>query len=238
MHMHTYPNESTFSIKAWAEEDRPREKLLLKGRQNLTDAELLAIVLGSGSRNETVVALAQRILAAAGNNLNELGKHSISELKKFKGVGEAKAISVVAALELGRRRQVSEVAAKPQVTCSQNAYTAFYSVLSDLGHEEFWILLLNRSNRIIGKTQVSSGGISGTVVDAKILFRRAIEGNAVSIILGHNHPSGNLQPSEADLDLTKKLVRAGETLDIGVLDHLILGDKGYFSFADEGMIGQ
>jgi|APTNR8051073442_1049403.scaffolds.fasta_scaffold00323_17 DNA repair protein RadC len=235
--MHTYPGESALSIKAWAEGDRPREKLLLRGRQNLTDAELLAIVLGSGSRSETAVGLAQRILAETGNNLNELGKRSIGELKKFKGVGEAKAISVIAALELGRRHQVSEVVAKPQISCSQNAYTAFSSVLSDLQHEEFWILLLNRSNRIIGKMQVSSGGISGTVVDAKILFRRAIEGNAVSIILGHNHPSGNTQPSQADLDLTKKLVRAGETLDIGVLDHLILGDKGYFSFADEAMLG-
>lgn len=237
MHMHTYPNESALSIKAWAEEDRPREKLLLKGRQNLTDAELLAIVLGSGSRKETAVALARRILAETGNNLNELGKRSIGELKKFKGVGEAKAISIIAALELGRRRQVSEVGVKPQISCSQNAYTAFAPVLSDLAHEEFWILLLNRANRIIGKMQVSSGGISGTVVDAKILFRRAIEGNAVSIILGHNHPSGNTQPSQADLELTKKLVRAGETLDIGVLDHLILGDKGYFSFADESLLG-
>ncbi|NUO01576.1 MAG: DNA repair protein RadC [Saprospiraceae bacterium] len=235
--MHTYPEENVLSIKAWAEADRPREKLLLKGRQNLTDAELLAIVLGSGSRSETAVGLAQRILSETGNNLNELGKRSIGELKKFKGVGEAKAISVIAALELGRRRQVSEVGTKPQISCSQHAYTAFASVLSDLPHEEFWILLLNRANRIIGKIQVSSGGISGTVVDAKILFRRAIEGNAVSVILGHNHPSGNTQPSQADLELTKKLVRAGETLDIGVLDHLILGDKGYFSFADESLLG-
>ncbi len=235
--MHTYPTESAQTIKAWAEEDRPREKLLLKGRQNLTDAELLAIVLGSGSRNESAVALARRILSESDNNLNELGKRSISELQKFKGVGEAKAIAVVAALELGRRRQVADVSTKVQVTSSQQAYQAFASSLSDLPHEEFWILLLNRANRITGKVQISSGGISGTVVDAKILFRRAIEGNAVSVILGHNHPSGNTQPSQADIELTRKLVRAGQTLDIGVLDHLILGDRGYYSFADEGMLG-
>lgn len=235
--MQTYSNESVLTIKAWAEEDRPREKLLLKGRQHLSDAELLAIVLGSGSRNETAVALAQRMLNDVKNNLNELGKRSVNDLQKFKGVGEAKAISVVAALELGRRRQLSEVIEKPQVTNSHDAYIGLSAALSDLQHEVFYILLLNRANRITGTVQISSGGVSGTIVDAKVLFRKALEGNAVSIILGHNHPSGNLKPSQADIDLTKKLIRAGQTLDIGVLDHLIIGDKGYYSFADEGMMG-
>lgn len=229
--------QPSFPIKAWAEEDRPREKMLLRGKQNLSDAELLAILLGSGSRDETAVALAQRILHAAGNNLHELGKYSIAEMvARFKGVGEAKAISIVAAMELGRRRQLSDIRERPRVRSSRDAFDAIAPLISDLAHEEFWILLLNRANQIIGREQISSGGTAGTVVDAKMIFLRALEGRAASIILCHNHPSGALQPSQADLELTKRLRHAGSTLDTPVIDHLIISEKGYFSFADEGIL--
>ena len=229
---------SKLAITSWAEEDRPREKMLTKGKAHLSEAELLAILLGSGSREETAVGLAQRILNAADNNLHELGKRSIAELVAgFKGVGEAKAIAIVAALELGRRRQLSRIREKPQVTCSRDAFNAIAPLLMDLPHEEFWILVLNRANRILGREQISQGGTAGTVVDAKMVFRKALEAQASSIVLCHNHPSGNLQPSQADIDLTRKLKQAGETLDILVLDHLIVSESGYYSFADEGLLG-
>lgn len=228
--------EQTLSIKAWAEEDRPREKLARRGRQSLSDAELLAILLGSGSREETAVGLAKRILSSVEHNLHELGKCSLAELMRFKGVGEAKAIAIAAALELGRRRQLAPVRDRPLVRSSRDAFLAVAPLLVDLPHEEFWILLLNRANRIIGREQISLGGVTGTVVDAKMVFRRAIEGMACSIILCHNHPSGNLRPSQADIDLTGKLAQAGKSIDVVVLDHLIVAEKGYFSFADEGMM--
>jgi len=230
--MQTYQTPH-LGIKSWAEEDRPREKLLVKGKASLSDAELLAILLGSGSRHETAVGLAQRILKSVDNNLTELGKCSLAELKKFKGVGAAKAISIIAAMELGRRRQLSRIKERPQVTSSQDAYDAIAPMLADLPHEEFWVLILNRANRIMGREQVSSGGMTGTVVDAKIVFRKALEGQACSIILCHNHPSGSLYPSQADIKLTKKLVTAGASIDITVLDHLIIAGGGYYSFADE-----
>lgn len=228
---------NNLTIKAWAEEDRPREKLLNRGKQHLSDAELLAILLGSGSREETAVGLAQRILKGQDNNLNELGKCGLSELTKFKGVGEAKAISIIAAMELSRRRQLADIKERPQIRSSRDAYNLIAPILMDLQHEEFWILLLNRSNRVIGRECISTGGVSGTVVDAKIVFRKALEAVASSIILSHNHPSGNLKPSQADIDLTRKLRRAGEHLDISVLDHLIISERGFYSFADEGMMG-
>jgi len=229
---------TNLSIKAWAEEDRPREKFLLKGKQNLSDAELLAILLGSGSRNETAVSLAQRILQSVSNDLNELGKRAIPDLiKGFNGVGQAKAITIAAAMELGRRRQMTDIKEKPKVVSSQDAYHIIAPVLMDLPHEEFWILLLNRGNKVLAKEQISSGGTTGTVVDAKVLFRKVLGHPSItSIILSHNHPSGNLFPSEADKELTKKLRTAGKTLDIAVLDHLIIGEKGYYSFADEGIL--
>jgi DNA repair protein RadC len=233
--MQTYAGASA-TIKMWAEDDRPREKMLAKGRAALSDAELIAILIGSGSRNETAVALSQRILRSVDNNLNELGKLGINELLRFKGIGEAKAITIAAALELGRRRQLSDIKERPQVGCSRDAYNALAPLVADLPHEEFWILLLNRSNRIIHRERVSTGGVSGTVVDAKVVFKKAIELLASAIILCHNHPSGNLTPSQADLDLTKRLRQAGQTLEIGVLDHLIISEKGYFSFADEGKL--
>jgi len=224
------------SIKAWAEEDRPREKLLRKGKQHLTDAELLAILLRTGTADTSAVELARQILQSVNYDLNELGNRPLPKLMSCKGIGEAKALAIAAAMELGRRRQLSVIREKPQIRGSQDAFNAIGSLLSDLLHEEFWILLLNRANRVIGKEQISSGGMTGTVVDAKIIFRKAIEGRACAIILCHNHPSGNLSPSQADIDLTRKLVKAGEMVELPVLDHLIIGGTSYWSFADEGML--
>jgi DNA repair protein RadC len=228
--------ERSLTIKSWAEEDRPREKLLSKGRHVLTDAELIAILIGSGSRKETAVELGKRILAEFGNNLNALAKLSVSDLMKFKGIGEAKAISIVAAMELGRRRKETETAKREKITSSKDIFDVFRPQFLDLPHEEFHVLLLNRSNLIIRKEFVSRGGVSGTVVDPKIIFKIAVEHLASSIILCHNHPSGNLKPSDADISLTKKIKEAGILLEIPILDHLIISDTGYFSFADEGMM--
>ncbi|MEM6963681.1 MAG: DNA repair protein RadC [Bacteroidota bacterium] len=233
--MKTYDREK-LAITAWAEEDRPREKLLQKGKQVLSDAELLAILLGSGSREDTAVGLAKKILNFVENSLNDLGKCSLAELQRFKGIGEAKAITIAAAMELGRRRQMSPLKDRPQIRSSSDAFRAIAPTLIDLTHEEFWILLLNRSNAVIGKELVSTGGVSGTVVDAKMVFRKALEKpGATSIILCHNHPSGALRPSQEDKVLTKKLKQAGQVLDMVIFDHLIVSERGYFSFADEGM---
>ena len=223
------------SIKAWAEEDRPREKLLMQGRNRLTDAELIAILLGSGSRERSAVGLAQQLLQSVEFDLNELGRRSIPSLMELKGIGEAKAITIAAALELGRRRQLTDVRKRPQIRSSKDAFDVIAPILIDLPLEEFWILLLNRANKVIGRSCVSKGGVSGTVVDAKVLFQTAVQALASSVILFHNHPSGNCQPSQADIDLTKKLQTAGTTLDIAVLDHLIVSETGYYSFADEGL---
>jgi len=225
-----------FSIKNWNEDDRPREKMLQKGRIALSDAELIAILIGSGSRNESAVSLSQRILAAAQNNLNELGKFSISELMKFKGIGEAKAISIVAAMELGRRRRAEEALKLEKITSSRIAYEIVYPFIGELPHEEFWILYLNNSNKVIRNGQISKGGITSTLVDLRLVFKEALQIGAVGIILAHNHPSGTLKPSQADIHLTKKLKMAGDSLDIKVLDHLIVTEKAYFSFADENML--
>lgn len=228
--------ETKISIKAWAEEDRPREKLATQGRRALTDAELIAILIGSGSRTETAVELSKRILHHYDNDLQRLGKVSIAELSKFKGIGEAKAISIIAALELGRRRGDTEIKVPEVVNGSQSVYQVLRRHLVDLNHEEFWILLLSRSCKIISKELISKGGLSGTVADPKIIFHIALQHQASSIILAHNHPSGNLKPSQQDIDLTRKIHQAGRILDIGVLDHLIITDGGYYSFADEGLL--
>ncbi len=225
----------TRRILSWAEEDRPREKLLLKGKAALSDAELVAILIGSGTRDLSAVDLAKIILQKANNNLNELAKLSVKDLMKIKGIGEAKAISIVSALELGRRRKESEVISKPKITCSKDAYEQIKPYLLDLPHEEFWILLLDRANKVIRPLQISQGGVSGTVADTKLIFKQAIEHLASAIILVHNHPSGNLTPSQADKDLTKKLKESGILLEIPVLDHLIFTNESYFSFADEGL---
>ncbi len=233
--MKTY-NPDSLPITAWSEDDRPREKLQNLGRHVLSDAELLAILLGSGSRNESAVALAKRILQSVDSNLNQLGKQTLAELMKFKGIGEAKAITITAALELGRRRQSSDFIERPVITCSRDAYLVIAPSLMDHPHEEFWMLLLSKANKVTSKMQMSSGGTDATIVDVKMLFRKAIEGQAVSIVVCHNHPSGRLRPSQADLDLTKKIKEAGRLIGINLLDHLIIGDGGYYSFADEGVM--
>ena len=228
--------ENKLGIKAWAEADRPREKLILQGRRSLTDAELIAILIASGNKTETAVDLSKRILSSYQNDLSRLSKLSVKELSKFKGIGEAKAIAIIAALELGRRRKETIEEAPQVVKSSKDAFLALSSVFSDLPHEEFWVLLLNRANFIMSKQFISKGGQAGTVVDPKIIFKVALEHNAASLIVAHNHPSGNLKPSEADITLTKKLKQAGLMLDLPVYDHLIVTDNGFLSMADEGLM--
>jgi DNA repair protein RadC len=228
--------DQKLGIKAWAEADRPREKLLLHGRRQLTDAELVAILIGSGNRTETAVDLSKRILGFYQNDLDKVAKLSVKELSKFKGIGEAKAISIVAALELGRRRKETEKEGPVKITSSKDAYQILKPELTDLPHEEFWVLLLNRANFVLSKHFISKGGQSGTVVDPKIIFKVAIENNAASIVLAHNHPSGNLKASSADISITKKLVQSGLLLDITIYDHLIITDYSFLSLADEGLI--
>ncbi len=230
---HDYEN---ISIKNWAVEDRPREKLLSKGIHVLSDTELIAILIGSGSRENSAVELARKILNSVNNNLHELGKLSVSDLQEIKGIGKAKAISVLAALELGKRRKLEDVIQKHKITGSKDVYEFFYPLLVDLPHEEFWVLILNRSNSIIDKYKISQGGIAGTVIDVRLILKRAINKLASSIILCHNHPSGNLSPSEADIKITKKLNDASQLVDIKVLDHIIIGGNSYYSFLDEGTL--
>jgi DNA repair protein RadC len=228
--------EQKLGIKMWAEADRPREKLMLHGRRQLTDAELVAILIGSGNRTETAVDLSKRMLTAYQNDLDAFGKAGVKELSKFKGIGEAKAITIVAALEMGRRRKETAKQEVVKVGSSRDAFQYLHSDFVDLNHEEFWMLLLNRANHVRSKHLISKGGQSGTVADPKIIFKTALEHQAAYIILAHNHPSGNLKPSNEDLKLTKKLVEAGKLLDLLVVDHLILTDHAYYSFCDEGLI--
>jgi DNA repair protein RadC len=234
--MTIYPENSRKSIKQWAEDDRPREKLLTKGKAALSDAELIAILIGSGNSSESAVELSRRILQTAADNLVELSRMSVSDLIKFKGIGEAKAISIVAALELGRRRRSAEAQERKRIVTSRDAFEYLYASMADLHYEQFWVLLLDQSNKVIGTVQVSDGGIAGTVADPKRIFKTAIERNAAAMILCHNHPSGQLKPSDADVRLTKKLFQSGEMLEIRVIDHLIIGHDQYFSFSDEGVL--
>jgi DNA repair protein RadC len=222
-----------FPITNWSEDDKPREKLMLKGKSVLSDAELIAILIGSGSRNESAVALSKRILAGA-DNLNALGKMSIAQLMNYKGIGEAKAIAIIAALELGRRRRAEDIVELTKITSSKKVFEIMQPIIGELAHEEFWVLFLNNSNKVISKSQLSKGGIAGTVVDARLVFKIALETGATALILCHNHPSGTLVPSEADRQITKKLKLAGESLDVKVLDHLIITETKYYSFVDEG----
>jgi DNA repair protein RadC len=230
-----YKNNS-MSIKSWAEDDRPREKLMLKGKTALSDAELIAILIGSGSRNESAVDLSKRILSSIDNNLNKLGKLSVSDLQKFKGIGDAKAISIITALELGRRRRIEDALELPEIKSSKAIFNMMQPLIGELQHEEFWIVYLNNSNKVLHKEQLSKGGLTGTLVDVRMVFKKGIELFSTAIILCHNHPSGKLQPSQADKSITSKLKLAGETLDIKVLDHLIITENAYFSFADENLI--
>ncbi len=208
---------------------------MLKGKQALSDAELIAILIGSGSRNESAVSLSKRILASVDNNLNALGKLSLKQLMEFKGIGEAKAISIAAALELGRRRRVEETVELKKISSSKAVFDIMQPLIGELPHEEFWVLYLNNSNKVIHKSQLSKGGIAGTVVDIRLVFKMALEQNATSLILTHNHPSGKLEASNADKEITQKLKLAGEQLEIRVLDHIIITEKGYLSFQDEGI---
>lgn len=227
---------ASFSIKNWSQDDQPREKLRDKGKLALSDAELVAILIGSGNREESAVALCKRILASVDNNLSELGKLSIKQLMQFKGIGEAKAISITAALELGRRRRAGEALEKKKITSSVSVFELMQPIIGDLAHEEFWIIYLNNSNKVIQKNQLSKGGITGTLVDVRLALKTALEVSATGIILAHNHPSGTLKPSEADKQITNKLKTAAQSLDIKVLDHLIITEKAYFSFADEALL--
>lgn len=224
------------SIKQWAVEDRPREKLLLKGTRSLSDAELMAILLGSGNADESAVELSRRILAASENNLNLLGKKEVNELLKFKGIGEAKAVNILAALELGRRRKEQSPAERISIMTSSDAVDIFRPLLEDLAVEEFWVLLLNHSHTVIDKFMVSQGGLTGTVIDVRIILKTALEKLASALILCHNHPSGNTQPSDADRKITQKIKHAAELMDIAVIDHLIIAHHQYFSFADQGLL--
>jgi DNA repair protein RadC len=230
------PSNQYYPIREWAESDRPRDKLLLKGKSALSDAELLAILMRSGTRNESAVDLAKRILRQTNDNLIELSKLGVNDLTKFKGVGEAKALSIIAAMELGKRRRGAEVLDKKKIASSRDVFEYFIGVFGDNNYEAFYILMLNRANKVIKEVQISEGGFSGTVADPKKIFKIALENNASTIILCHNHPSGNIQPSDADIKLTHKLKSAGEMLDLPVIDHIILGDEKYYSFADEGQL--
>ena len=233
--MDTAEYKEVSGIRSWAEEDRPREKLLQKGSHVLSDAELIAILIGSGVPGESAVDVSKTILKSVDNNLNELGKLTVYDLKKFKGIGEAKAITIVAALELAKRRRVSEVKQKEKINGSKDVYEYFHH-LADLRNEEFWVMYLNRANKIIIGQKISQGGITGTVADTRLIFKAALDNFACSIVLCHNHPSGNLAPSNEDKTLTQKIKQAGALLDISVLDHIIVSDNGYFSFADEGLL--
>ena len=230
------PSTEKLSIREWARDDRPREKLMQHGANTLSDAELIAILIRSGNTRESALDLAKRLLGTVGNDLHRLARMGVPDLTRFKGMGEAKAISIVAALELGRRRRQNETAERDLVATSTVAFELLRPMLSDLAHEEFWLLFLDRGNRILGNCRVSRGGLHGTVADPKVIFKEALDRRASSVILGHNHPSGQLRPSEEDIALTRKLVEGGRLLEIIVQDHLIVTSSGYFSFADNGMM--
>ena len=231
-----HPKNTSFSIKKWADDDRPREKLARKGKSALSDAELLAIIIGSGNKDESAVELSKRILSDVDNSLANLGKLSLEQLMRFKGIGEAKAITIAAALEIGRRRSGEAHGKVRKISSSHDVFGILQPLLGDLQHEEFWVVYLNNSNKILHKEQLSKGGITGTLVDIRLVLKRALEIGAIGLVLAHNHPSGTLRPSKMDKELTNKLKRAAEALDIVVLDHLIITEKAYFSFADEQLL--
>lgn len=226
----------SLKITDWAVEDRPREKMIQYGTSTLSDSELLGILISSGTKEKSAVDLGRELLARVNNNLNALGKLTIADLTKIHGIGNARAVTIAAALELGRRRKLAEIPDVIQIKCSKDVADIFQPILSDLPHEEFWILFLNRSNKVISRMKLSQGGISGTVTDVRMVMKKAIEYLASGIIVCHNHPSGNLNPSESDSKITQKIKEAGNLLDIQLLDHLIISDKDYYSFADNGLI--
>ena len=224
------------TIKGWALDDRPREKLVLKGKKSLSDAELIAILIGSGSKNESAVSLSKKILISANNNLNELAKLSVEELTKFHGIGTAKGIAIITALELGKRRQLETALELPKVSTSKGVFHLMQPIIGDLQHEEFWAIFLSNSNKVIAKHRLSKGGLTATIVDVRLLYRKALGTGCVGVIVCHNHPSGELTPSAADMEITQKIKDAGSTLDIKLLDHLIITEKLYFSLADDGIL--
>jgi DNA repair protein RadC len=226
----------SMKITDWAVEDRPRERLWNKGPSSLSDAELLAILIGSGTRNHSALDLARELLAMAGNSLGDLGRLSAGEIRRIKGVGEAKAVTIAAALELGRRRRMTEPGENPQIRSSADVFNIMSPVMQDLPHEEFWILFLNRANRVTGRMKISQGGVSGTVTDVRIVMKKAIESLASGLVICHNHPSGNNSPSDSDIRITQKIREAGALMDIQLLDHLIIAGKDYYSFADNGAL--
>lgn len=236
MHKKVNINTASLSIKQWKEDDRPREKMLLKGKSSLSDAELLTILIGSGTKKESALSLSKRILLRYENNLSALAKQSPFDLMEFKGIGKAKSVSIITALELGRRRNAEPASEKQKVNSSKNVYDLMRPIIGDLSHEEFWIIYLNNANKIQDKTQLSIGGITATLVDVRLIFKKGISLGATSIILCHNHPSGNLTPSGADIQLTEKIIKGGKILDIKVLDHIIISEEGYYSFADENRL--
>lgn len=225
--------ENNFSIKYWAEDDKPREKMMLKGKSSLSDAELVAILIGSGNRDESAVELCKRILASVDNNLNLLGKMALKDLMQFKGIGDAKAVSIAAAMELGRRRRVEEAAIVKIISSSKQVFEMMQPLLGDLPHEEFWVIYLNQASKFLLKSKLSTGGISGTVADVRMIFKKGIEINASAVVLVHNHPSGKLKPSQADIRITKTMIEAGKLLEIVVFDHVIITDHGCYSFKDD-----
>jgi DNA repair protein RadC len=231
-----HKKSASLSIKDWSQDDQPREKLRDKGKAALSDTELVAILIGSGNRDESAVALCKRILASVDNNLSELGKLSLNQIMTFKGIGEAKAITIAAALELGRRRRSEDALKQEKITSSVSVFEIMQPIIGELPHEEFWIIYLNNSHKVLQKQQLSKGGITGTLVDVRLVLKTALEVGATGLILAHNHPSGTLKPSVADKQLTQKLKQAGDSLDIKVLDHLIVTENAYFSFADESLL--
>ena len=223
-------------ITEWAVEDRPREKLIIKGAASLSDAELLGILISSGTKEKSAVDLGRELLGSVSNNLNSLGKLSVSDLKKVNGIGSARAVTIIAALELGRRRKLAEALHSQTINGAKDVAEIFQPLLGDLPHEEFWILFLNKSNRVISKMKLSQGGVSGTVTDVRMIMKKALEHLASGIVVCHNHPSGNLNPSESDIQITHKVKDAGKLMDIQLYDHLIISDKDYYSFADNKLL--
>lgn len=228
--------ENKIPMCQWAENDIPAVKFLLKGSASLSDAELLSIVIGNGLPGELSLEISRQLLARCDNSLNSFWKLSVSDLQAYDGIGKSKAVQIASLFELARRRNEAEVVARCKITSSRDAYEIFRSVMGDLPYEEFWVLLMNKANKLVKKVRISEGGVSGTVVDPKKVYKIALDNHASSIILGHNHPSGNTQPSEADHKITKKLRDSGILLDIAVLDHIIVCDDRYYSFADEGTL--
>jgi DNA repair protein RadC len=228
--------KQSLPITAWSAHDRPREKLLHKGKESLSNSELLAIIIGSGNKEESAVRLCKRILASSDNRLNKLGKLGVKELVSFKGIGEAKAVAMIAAIELGRRRGAERLTQLVKITSSAVVFDLMQPILSELAHEEFWVIYLNNSNKVLEKEQLSKGGITGTVVDVRLILKHALQLGALGIILCHNHPSGALKPSMADKQITNKIAKASASLDIKLLDHVILTEENYLSFADEGLL--